>query len=328
MRYFSWTILKVLVTGASGFVGKALCAEAIARGLNARGVARSKINLSDSVEIGDINSSTNWQATLQGCDVVVHLAARVHVIDELAQDPLQAFLEVNLYGTINLAKQAATVGVKRLVYVSSVGVNGLCTKRGVKFLEQDTPNPHNDYAVSKWEAEQALQRIAKETGLEVVIVRPPLIYGANAPGNFAQLIKFVSSHIPIPLPLASVHNKRDFIYVGNLVDALIVCATNSTAAGQTYLVSDGEHVSTPELICNLAKALGKRCLVFPFPIFILRFLAGLLGKSAAIDRLTQSLQIDSSKICRELGWKPPYTMEQGLKVTAEWYLSHQKSKHD
>lgn len=307
------------MTGANGFVGSVLCAEAVSRGFSVRAAVRTESILPAEVEvipIANVDASVNWHAALQKCDAVVHLAARVHVMHELSQNPLAEFRKVNVDGTRHLAESAARAGVKRFVYVSSIGVNG--THSSLPFTELNNPNPQNAYALSKWEAEQALHDVFKRTGLEVVIVRPPLVYGINAPGNFAQMLRVLQSGFP--LPLASVHNQRDFIYVENLVDALITCATHPDAAGQTYLVSDGESVATPTLIRNLAKALGKRCHVFPFPVFIMRFLAGLLGKSSAVDKLTQSLQINSGKIRKELGWKPPYTMEQGLKATADWYL--------
>lgn len=190
------------------------------------------------------------------------------------------------------------------------------------FSELDMPNPHNAYAVSKWEAEQALHKIEQETGLEIVVVRPPLIYGANAPGNFAQLLRVVSRGIA--LPLASIHNHRDLIYVGNLVDALITCATHPAAAGQTYLVSDGESVSTPELLRRLAKAMGVPSRLFPLSPALLKTAGKLMGKSAQIERLLGSLQVDSAKIRRELNWTPPYTMQEGLQITA---TSHFKKDH-
>ena len=313
--------MLILITGANGFVGKVLCDELLAIGLRVRGVTRNAYKSQADVDnfvVGDIDESTNWKDALRGVDVVIHLAARVHVKHDNVVSPLDEFRRINTVGTEQLARNAAASGVKRLVYISSIGVNGLFTRGDVKFSEQDASNPHNAYAVSKWEAEQVLYRVAVETGLEVVIVRPPLVYGANAPGNFAQMLQVVA--LCLPLPLAFVHNQRDFIYVGNLVNSLIACATHPAAAGQTYLVSDGESVSTPDLIRSLAKALGKSNLVFPFPISVMRFCAGLFGKSAAVDRLTQSLQIDSSKIRKELSWKPPCTMQQGLQATADWYL--------
>ena len=312
---------KVLVTGANGFVGRALCAEALVRGMQVCGSVRGNCDLPAGVEgvvVGEVDDSTNWQGALNGCDVVIHLAARVHVMHERAKNPLEAFRRVSVQGAEHLARTAVASGVKRFVYVSSVKVNGEETLSGTSYAERDMPMPQDAYGVSKWEAEQALHHVADETGLEVVIVRPPLVYGAGVKGNFAQLLRVLSCDIP--LPLASIKNQRDLIYVGNLVDALLACAMHPAAVGQTYLVSDGEGVSTPDLIRSLAKALSQRCFVFPFPIFMMQFLAMLLGKSVAVDRLTQSLQIDSSKIRDELGWRPPFTLQQGLQATSEWYL--------
>ena len=309
------------MTGANGFVGHALCAGAAARGMQVRGSIRHQCDLPAGVErvvVGEIDEKTNWWGALNGCDIVMHLAARAHVMHESAKNPLEEFRRVNVQGTEHLARNAVTSGVKRFVYVSSIKVNGEETLGGKSYAERDMPMPQDAYGVSKWEAEQVLHRVAEETGLEVVIVRPPLVYGAGVKGNFAQLLSVLMRGIP--LPLASIRNQRDLIYVGNLVDALIACATHPAAVGQTYLVSDGEGVSTPDLIRNLAQALGKFNLVFPFPIYVMRFCAGLFGKSAAVDRLTQSLQIDSSKIRKELSWKPPCTMQQGLQATADWYL--------
>ena len=316
---------KILVTGANGFVGRALCVEAIVRGMQVRGGVRHQCDLPAGIErliVGEINENTNWQRALNGCDVLVHLAARVHVMRESAKNPLEEFRRVNVQGTEHLARSAVASGVKRFVYVSSIKVNGEETLGGKSYAERDMPTPHDAYGTSKWEAEQALHRVAEETGLEVVIVRPPLVYGAGVKGNFAQLLSVLARGIP--LPLASIKNHRDLIYVGNLVDALVACATHSNAAGQTYLVSDGEGVSTPDLIRNLANALGKSNVVFPFPMSVMRFCAGLFDKSSALDRLTQSLQVDSSKISKELGWQPPYTMQQGLRATADWYLAERK----
>ena len=317
--------LKLLVTGASGFVGRAFCAEAIARGLSVVAVTRKATNISNVqvVLLGNIHVNTDWQATLMGCDVVVHLAARVHVMDEHSAKTLQAFLDVNCHATMSLAKQAVAAGIKRFVYVSSIKVNGEFTETK-PFSEKNQANPQDSYAVSKWQGEQALLQLAKETDMEVVIIRPPLVYGEGVKANFLSLLHAVNKSLP--LPVGSIYNRRRMIYVGNLVDMLITCARHPVAAGQTYLVSDAESVSTPNLIRNLAKVLGRRCFVFPFPIFILRFLAKLLGKSTAVDRLTQSLEMDNSKVYNELGWKPPYTMQQGLQATADWYLQSINNK--
>ncbi len=312
---------KLLITGANGFVGNALCAEAVARGFAVRGATRTVFDLAigvrdvgvENIAVGDINANTDWHDAVLNCDVVIHLAARVHVMTDAADDPLAEFRLVNTIGTERLARCAAASGVKRLVYVSSIKVNGEATSGDARFFEQDQPNPQDAYGVSKWEAEQALHRVAAETGLEVVIVRPPLVYGAGVKGNFAQMLRVVA--LGFPLPFASVKNKRDLVYVGNLVDALITCATHPEAAGNTYLVSDGEAVSTPNLLRGLAKALGVSSRVFAWPIGLLKLAGALFGKADQVERLVGSLQVDSSKIHRELGWLPPYSLQQGLVKT-------------
>lgn len=312
---------KVLVTGANGFVGRPLCAEMFRQGWEVRSAVRTSSQfadaLKDNVVVGNIDANTNWAEALSGIDVVIHLAARVHVMNEHVADPLTEFLAINLYGTTNLARQAAAAGVKRFIYVSSVKVNGELTLKGHPFVESNKPQPQDFYAASKWQAEQALQDISQETGMEIVIVRPPLVYGPGVKANFIKLLAMVDRGIP--LPIANVQNSRSLIYVANLVDALITCATHPAVAGQTYLVSDGEDVSTPQLVRAMANALHRPNRVFPIPIALMRGAAKLFGKSAVIDRFTQSLVIDSSKIRNELGWQPPYTMAQGLQATAEWY---------
>ena len=319
-----------LITGASGFVGRSLCAELLRQGYAIRTAVRSEDARIDNVEqaiVGSIGGGTDWSAALRGVDVVIHLAARVHVMRETAGDTLAEFLEVNLHGTENLARQAARAGVKRLVYISSIKVNGegcphpLLLSHGERgervYRESDAPNPQGPYAVSKWQAEQALHRVAKETGLEVVIVRPPLVYGPGVKGNFIKLLVAVDKGIP--LPLASVRNKRSLIYLGNLVDALIACATHPTAAGQTYLVSDGEDISTPGLLRLLGAAMGHPARLLPCPPALLKLAGRLTGKTEQVERLLGSLRVDSGNIRRELGWVPPYTLRQGLRATGEWY---------
>lgn len=327
--------MRVLVTGATGFVG-----EALVRNLNVQGHEVHAANRRDykteadsNYIVGDLGPNTNWHDALTDCEVVIHLAARVHKMKEHDAAHMAEFFAVNLHGTANLARQAAKAGVKRFVYVSSIKVNGEFTLspgsspasgRGAMFSESDHPHPQDAYAISKWEAEQALQGIAQDKGMELVIVRPPLVYGPRVKANFAKLLALVDRGIP--LPLGNVQNSRSLIYVGNLVDALITCATHPAAAGQTYLVSDGEDVSTPQLIQAVADALHRPSRVFPMSLALMRGAAALVGKSAAIDRLTQSLVIDSSKIRSELGWQPPYTMAQGLQATAEWYRQSAKSR--
>ena len=311
--------MKYLVTGASGFVGFALLERLKLNGDTVVEVGRRQSG-SDAgcfFQINDFSADTLFTEALSGCDVVIHLAARVHVMHDSADDPLAAFQAVNLHGTVNLARQAARAGVRRFVYVSSIKVNGEYTC-GQPFTELDEPKPQDPYAVSKWQAEQALHQIGRETGMEIVIVRPPLVYGPGVKANFYSLMKLVSKRLP--LPLGAIRNRRSMIYVGNLADALITCATHPAAAGQTYLVSDGEDVSTPQLVKEIAAAMQRPDRVFPFLLSVMRFCARMIGRSSAVDRLTQSLEIDSSKIRKELGWRPPYSMQQGLRVTADWFL--------
>ena len=322
-------ILNILVTGANGFVGKALCESLLQRGHRVRAVVRKAPSASatpaaaiETATVADIDAETDWSAALSGMDVVIHLAARVHVMRESADDPLAEFRRVNVAGTEHLARCAAASGVKRLVYVSSIKVNGEATAGGQKYAESDTPAPQDPYGISKHEAEQALHRVAQETGIEIVIVRPPLIYGPEVKGNFIQMLKVLSAGIP--LPLASVDNRRSLLYLGNLVDALSACATHPSAAGQTYLVSDGEDVSTPELLRLLANAAGQPARLFPCSPRMLKALARLAGKGPQADRLLGSLRVESGKIRAELNWTPPYSLRQGLQATADWYRTQHK----
>ncbi|BCK88827.1 N-acetyl-alpha-D-glucosaminyl-diphospho-ditrans, octacis-undecaprenol 4-epimerase [Sideroxyarcus emersonii] len=282
-----------------------------------RGGVDTSLRGCEIVRIPDISADTDWANALSGVATVIHLAARVHVMHEKAPNALAEFRKVNVAGTERLARSAAANGVRRLVYVSSIKVNGESTHGDHRFAESDVPLPQDPYGISKYEAELALHRIADETGLEVVILRPPLIYGAGVKGNFAHMLKILAKRIP--LPLASVRNQRSLVYVGNMVDALIACAAHPAAAGQTYLVSDGEDVSTPDLLRRLGVAMECSAKLFPCPSSWLR-LAGLItGKSEQIGRLQESLRIDSVKIRRQLNWNPPYSLQQGLQATAEWY---------
>jgi nucleoside-diphosphate-sugar epimerase len=311
---------KVLVTGAGGFVGRPLCEELRHRGYRVRAAVRAPGRLAADMEtaaVGAIDGGTDWTEALRGVEAVIHLAARVHVMKDRAADPLEEFLRVNLYGTENLAQQAARAGVKRFVYVSSVKVNGERTTEALSFTEKDPADPQDPYGVSKWQAEQALRRIASETALEVVIVRPSLVYGPGVKGNFLSLLDAIDRGIP--LPLAGARNLRSLVYVGNLADALIACATHPSAAGQTYLISDGEDVSTAELVEKIAGALGRNSRSFHFPPVLLRAAATLLGRAEQMDRLFGSLCVDDKKIREELAWQPRYSLEDGLRATTDWY---------
>jgi len=312
-------IKKVLVTGASGFIGSALCVKILAEGLQVRGTFRSESDVSrlpesvEAVSISSIDSDTKWNDTLEGIDTVVHLAARVHVMDDSSLDPLTEYHKVNVEGTKCLAIAAAKAGIKRFIYISSIKVNG--EGRASAYTEYDEEAPADPYGVSKWEAEQELHKISDTTGIEVVILRPPLVYGPGVKANFMQLFKIVERRIP--LPLLNIKNRRSFIYLGNLIDAIITCMTNPNAAGKTYLVSDGEDVSTSELIRRIGAASGRRAFLLPVPVWILRMAGRITGKSNEIERLVGSLTVDISKICKELEWKPPYVMEHGLRETAK-----------
>ncbi|MCG3775246.1 MAG: N-acetyl-alpha-D-glucosaminyl-diphospho-ditrans,octacis-undecaprenol 4-epimerase [Nitrospira sp.] len=311
----------MLVTGASGFVGSLLCAELVKRGHPIRAALRSPNTVAvagcETVGISGIDSHTDWADAFVGITSVIHLAARVHVMRDDSSSPLEEFRRVNVAGTERLARAAVAGGVKRLVFVSSIKVNGEATDEEGRFTESDEASPQDPYAVSKHEAEQALHQLAREAHLEVVIVRPPLVFGPGVKGNFLQMLSALSKGIP--LPLASVQNRRSLVYVGNLVDALIVCATHPDAAGQTYLLSDGEDVCTPDLLRRLGAAMGRPARLLPSPPVLLTLAANLIGKSAQVQRLLDSLRIDSRKIRNELNWTPPYTLHQGLQLTAEWY---------
>lgn len=267
------------------------------------------------VVLHDQSPEDETRDALQEVSAVVHLAARVHVMADDAEDPLREFRRVNCNWTERLARAAALQGARRFVYLSSIKVNGERNAR--PFTEQDLPNPQDPYGISKWEAEQALARVSSQTGLEIVMLRSPLVYGPGVGGNVLQLLHAILRGIP--LPLASVHNRRSLIYLGNLVDALTCCVKDVRAAGQSYLVSDGEDLSTPELIRRLAQALELPARLWPVPLSVLRWIGLVAGKQAMIDRLLGSLQVDSSKIRKELDWHPPYSVGQGFAETAAWY---------
>lgn len=267
------------------------------------------------VRVGDLLPTTDWGLALQGVDAVVHCAARVHVMQDDATAPLQAYREVNVNGTLNLARQAARGGVRRFVFVSSIKVNGEATQLGRPFTADQVPLPLDPYGVSKLEAEQGLHDIEAQTGMEVVIVRPPLVYGPGVKANFATMMRWVTRGIP--LPLGAIHNARSMVALDNLVDFLVTCIKHPAAAGQTFLVSDGEDVSTTELLRRTAQAMGKKTLLLPVPASVLELGATLLGKRAVAQRLCGSLQVDITKTRRVLGWTPPLTLDQGLKKAVE-----------
>jgi nucleoside-diphosphate-sugar epimerase len=316
----------ILVTGANGFVGKSLCAVLTDREFQVKGAIRTAALRRDLVEgvlpvvVGDIHGETDWQTAMAGVDVVIHLAARAHVMRETVPDALQAFRTVNADGTENLARQAAKAGVNRFIFLSSIKVLGESTAG--KPIDQGTPTlPLDPYALSKWEAEQCLQQLATITGMQVVVVRPPLVYGAGVKGNFLRLMQLVQRGWP--LPFACISNKRSLVYVSNLCALLSVCIGHPAAVGQTLLVADLEVCSTPELIKLLATAMQVSVRLWPIPVVVLKSLAGLLGKRAEVSRLCDSLQVDATHTYHLLNWQPPYTATQGIAKTVAAFLTTQ-----
>jgi nucleoside-diphosphate-sugar epimerase len=309
---------RVAVTGSTGLVGESLTREFASRAFKVRAVART-VNLAsgpsdsniDIIGVGEIDSHTDWSAALAGVDYVIHCAARAHVMHDPAGNALAAYRSVNVDGSRRLAEQAASTGVRRLVYLSSIKVNGEETAPGAPFLFSDAPAPEDDYGISKWEAEQALWNISARTGLEVVVVRPPLVYGPGVKGNLARLLEMLRPGLP--LPLGAVQNKRSLIGLDNLVDLLIRCVDHPAAAGQTFLVPDGEDLSTPDLLRRMAVAMGRPARLVPVPVPLLRLAGSALGKREEIDRLVGSLQIDSSHTRQVLGWTPPVSVQEGIR---------------
>lgn len=313
--------MKLLVSGANGFVGRAVCQRLLERGLAVRGAVRSEDRQVpagvEKVVVGDAEAPRDLGAALAGVFAVVHTVARVHRMRDRSTDPLAAHRAVNVEGTLRLARAAAAAGVRRFVFMSSVKVNG--EGRRAAFTENDAPAPADPYGVSKWEAEQALATLGRETGLEVAVLRPPLVYGPGVRANFLRLLDLVARGVP--LPLGAVHNRRSLIFVGNLADAAVAAATSPGAAGRTFLVSDGQDLSTPDLVRAMAAALRRRAHLLPVPERLLRLAAALVGGSDAADRLLGSLWVDSAPIRRDLGWSPPFSVAEGLAATASWYAS-------
>jgi nucleoside-diphosphate-sugar epimerase len=305
--------MMLLITGASGFIGGAVCLEANSRGLNVRAVTRNRCDfpgIGVNVAVGAINESTDWGNAIQGCDTVLHLAARVHVIRDAASDQLAEFRKVNVSATLNLARQAALAGVRRFVFISSIGVNGNQTLVR-PFNAQDFEAPHSLYAISKYEAEIALRELAKETGMEIVVIRPPLVYGPNAPGNFRTLVRWLSRGLPLPFGLVTT-NRRSLVGLDNLVDLILTCAEHPKAANQTFLVSDGDDLSSADLLRRIGKAIGRPACLIPVPVSILNIVFGMLGNRSIAQSLLGSLQVDISKTCELLDWKPPVPLDEGL----------------
>ncbi|MCX7086152.1 MAG: SDR family oxidoreductase [Methylococcales bacterium] len=320
------SILKnktILITGANGFVGKALC-ESLAHQSYKIIAAVRKIdeasNKAHQIAIEEINADTDWTSALSGVDTVIHLAARVHVMHDIASDAQTAYRNVNVEGTLQLAKSAVKAGVKRFIFLSSIKVNGEGTEPNRPYTPEDEPAPVDPYGVSKLEAEIALRQLANDTGLEVVIIRPPLIYGPGVKANFKNMMSFLNKSIP--LPLGAINNKRSLVALDNLIDLISCCINHPAAANETFLVSDGLDVSTPELLRSMAKALDKKALLIPIPSSLLQAVAVIIGKKAFAQRLCSSLQVDVSKTYKLLNWTPAIKMDAALAKTALFYKNN------
>lgn len=307
--------MRVLVTGANGFIGSALINRMVTDvRFDVRGAARHVNGRlwvgADIARCPDLLPDADWTRLLANVDTIVHTAARVHIMHDAAADPLAEFRVVNVAGTLNMARQAAAAGVSRLVYMSSVKVNGEMTYRGKPFRADDVPAPLDPYGVSKMEAECGLREVARETGMEVVIIRPPLVYGAGAKGNFQAMMNWL--HRGVPLPLGAIDNRRSLVALDNLVDLTITCVDHPAAANRIFMVSDCEDISTSELLRRAAHAMGKSARLFPIPSALLCFVGRLVGRGPAVERLCGSLQVDTSMTRDVLGWKPPVSLEEGL----------------
>jgi nucleoside-diphosphate-sugar epimerase len=314
---------RILVTGANGFVGKSLCLELFRRGYSIRAAVRDQDNSVlnvETVSVGQININTDWREALSGVDVIVHLAARVHVMnDNVTDEGLAEFRKVNVEGTLNLARQAVDAGIKRFIFISSVKVNGEETIPGLPFTAEDEPAPMDAYGISKREAEDALRRLANETGIETVIIRPPLVYGPGVKANFHNMMRYLDKSIP--LPLGAIQNQRSLVALDNLIDLIITCTHHPAAINQTFLVSDGEDVSTPVLLKHMAIALGNKARLIPIPCNVIKYCAYLIGKRTIAQRLCGSLQVDISKTHQLLEWTPPVKLDDALHNTAKFYKS-------
>lgn len=315
--------MNILITGSSGFVGAALANEIRDEpNTNVILVSRSQTyssKLSKKIAEGkQLANETDWSDVLNQCDVVIHCAARVHVMNDVAVDPLQEFRAVNLSGTLQLGRQAAKAGVKRFVFISSIKVNGEGTEPGVPYTAFDAPAPHDPYGISKYEAEEGLKALAAEYNMELVIIRPVLVYGPGVKANFRSMMEWLSKGVP--LPLGSIHNLRSLVALDNLVDLIVTCISHPAASNQTFLVSDGEDLSVTDLLTRLGVALGKPARLLPVPVWLINRTASLLGKDSVAQRLCGSLQVDIAHTCETLNWRPPVSVDQALIKTAEAYL--------
>jgi len=313
--------MRVVVTGANGFVGTALCDTLEAFAYEVVPAVRSKSRLPNEVVIGNLDVSTDWRSVLTACDAVVHLAASVHMMHDVAEEIMAPYRATNTEATLNLARQAAQAGVKRFVFISTIKVNG--EGRDTPYRETDIPAPQDAYAISKWDAEQGLRQIARATGLQVVVLRPPLVYGQGVKANFLRLMQLI--YQGWPLPLGAIYNRRSLLYLSNFVDAIRLCIEHPAAAGQTFLVDDGQTVSTPDLVREIAKAMHRPARLIPVPLSLLQLAGWMTGRSAAVSRLTGSLSVDSQAIRSQLNWQPPYSMQAGLAETVAAFVQDRVS---
>lgn len=310
--------MNILLTGASGFIGRAVYTAAQDYGMGVRPVIRNEYDIfkNQAVVVQSIDADTDWSIALVGIDVVIHCAARVQVMTDSSDDAMAEFRRINVYGTLNLARQAVTAGAKRFIFVSSIKVNGETTNEGCVFCSDSVPAPQDAYGISKAEAEEGLRQIAQETGLEVVIIRPPLVYGPGVKGNFSSLMKWINQGFP--LPLSGVNsNHRSLVALDNLVDLILTCVDHPQAANQTFLVSDGQDISTAELLRKIGNAMSRPARLFFLPPRLLAFAASLMGKRLISERLTGSLQVDIKNTRELLNWTPPISLEEGLRRTVE-----------
>ena len=311
----------VFVTGATGFIGSSLIHRLGTEQVVVAVRKKGKLHMPELIEhaIGSLAANTNWQEALQGIDVVVHTAGLVHMIQATAKDALAEFRRVNVEETVNLARQAATAGVNRFVFISSVKVNGESTPLGQAFAFDNVPTPQDSYGISKLEAEQGLLDISNQVDMELVIIRPPLVYGPGVKANFLAMMRLLQKGLP--LPFGAIHNCRSLVALDNLVDLIVTCLDHPAAANQTFMVSDDEDISTTELLLRMSKSLGMPAYLLPVPESLLQIGAKLLGKQDIIPRLLGNLQVDISHTKQILDWTPPINVNDGLKKTADWYLS-------
>lgn len=316
--------INILISGSTGFVGSALINTLQVTEAKLTLVVRSDVEASQHklFFINEINENTEWAQGLSEQNVVIHCAARAHIMNEEVVDPLAEYRRVNVDGTLNLAQQAADSGVQRFIYISSIKVNGESTSGSVPFTEKDTAEPLDPYGVSKYEAEEGLKKIATETGMEVVIIRPPLVYGAGVKANFLNLLKL--SNTGLPLPFGLVNNKRSMVYVENLVDFILKCVEHPAAENQTFLISDNHDLSLSGLLKLIRNSMNKPIRLIPVPVLLFKLAGFIFRKQDVVDRLVGDLQVDSSKAMSLLGWKPPYTVEQGIQATVGSFLEINK----